>query len=241
MSCHTASICVYAWTVWWIYPCMSCCDSECMWAVCVYCDLICALSLSPHMFVWSCFATALLIMSLAVRLMQQLIVALLAVGCYSTALNTQSFPIDCVWYELQQPLQTALIYRCVLYSSVMKHSHISTEMFYFTSIFFLKNSFHHLRCTFLIFRKASSFVGNGSTLLFTLSWQNRESFVKCGFTFTSDKSDSQHTTTWHNMLPYTTLLPASVPVSIYNIILLNINLGHISYHYILKNGILLSK
>lgn len=37
--------------------------------------------------VWSCFSTASLIMSLAVRLIQQLIVALLPVGCYGTALS----------------------------------------------------------------------------------------------------------------------------------------------------------
>lgn len=94
MSRHTASICVDELAVCRAYSCVTCCESECMRAVCAYCDLICALSASPLMFVWSCLSTASLIMSLAVRLMQQLIAALLAVDCHSAARAPQSFSID---------------------------------------------------------------------------------------------------------------------------------------------------
>lgn len=46
---------------------------------------VCVVTLTVCMFVWSCLSTAILIMLLAVQLLQQLIVALLAVGCYSVA------------------------------------------------------------------------------------------------------------------------------------------------------------
>lgn len=70
-------------------------------------------TLTVSMFVWSCLSTAILIISLAVHFLQQLIVALLAVGRYNVAqqhVNLTAF-LWTVWYELQGLLQTALIYR----------------------------------------------------------------------------------------------------------------------------------
>lgn len=132
MSRHTASICVDELAVCRAYSCVTCRESECMRAVCAYCDLICALSASPLMFVWSCLSTASLIMSLAVRLLQQLIAALLAVGCHSAARAPQS-----IFYR---PLMSYGSFCTMIHKECffffLGNSHISNGVFYFTGIFF---------------------------------------------------------------------------------------------------------